>query len=270
MSQARMLTVVFAILGALLVLFLALPVVALAAGERPATLWEALGQAQVRSALWVSVSAAGISTAVALLLGVPMGYLLARRGFPGKAAVQALVDMPVVVPHVVAGIALLTVLRPQGLIGGPAGRIGLRFIDALPGTVAAMLFVSAPFVVNGARSGFEAVSLRLEQVSRSLGASPWQTFLRVSLPLAVAPIVSGAVMAWARAVSEFGAVLVIAYHPRVAPTLIYERFTSLGLDSARPVALLLLAVCLLLFAILRMAARGRGVEREEARRAQGA
>ena len=254
MLRARFLTGLFAVLGALLLMFLALPIVAMAARESPATLWEAMGQSEVRSALWVSVSAAAISTAIALLLGVPLAYLLVRRSFPGRNVVQALVDMPIVVPHVVAGIALLTLLGP----GGAVGRLGLRFVDTLPGTVAAMLFVSAPFVINAARSGFEAVSPRLEQVSRSLGASPTQTFFRISLPLAAAPIVSGAVMAWARAVSEFGAVLIIAYYPRVGPTLIYERFTSLGMNSSRPVAVLLVVVCLSFFAVVRVLARSKG------------
>ena len=255
MLRARFLTAVFAGAGALLVLFLAMPLVAMVASERPATLWDALAERDARSAVLVSAGAAAVSTALALVLGVPMGYVLARREFPGKAAIQALVDMPVVVPHLVAGIALLTVLGPQGVVGGPAGAVGLRFVDALPGTVAAMLFVSAPLVVNAARHGFEAVNPRLEQVSRSLGASPLQTFLRVSMPLAKGPIVSGAVISWARAVSEFGAVLVIAYYPRVAPTLIYERYTGFGLRSARPIALCLLLICLSLFALVRLLVR---------------
>ena len=254
MLRARMLTALFAVLGAMLLMFLALPIVAMAGGESASSLYGAISEAEVRSALWVSVSAAAISTAIALLLGVPLAYLLARRSFPGRAAVQALVDMPIVVPHIVAGIALLTILGP----GGVVGKLGFRFVDALPGTVAAMLFVSAPFVVNAARSGFEAVSPRLEQVSRSLGASPAQTFFRVSLPLTAAPIASGAVMAWARAVSEFGAVLIIAYYPRVGPTLIYERFTSLGMNSSRPVAVLLVVICLLFFVAVRVVMRSRG------------
>lgn len=254
MFGARFLTAVFATVGALLVLFLVVPIVAMAAGESPHTLWEAFAESEVRSALFVSIGGAAISTAIGLLLGVPLAYLLARGDFPGKALLQGLVDMPIVVPHTVAGIALLVVLSPRGVIGGPAGAIGLRFVDALPGTVAAMLFVSAPLLINAARSGFEAVNPRLEKVSRSLGASPFQTFFRVSLPLSTEPIISGAVMSWARAVSEFGAVLFLAYYPRVGPTLIYERFTSFGMKSSRPVALLLVIMCFLVFAVLRIRA----------------
>ncbi len=252
------LTPLFAAVGALLLLFFALPLVVMVSRETPATLWEALGESEVRSALWISVIGAATATGIALLVGVPMGYLLARRDFPGKSVIQGMVDMPIVVPHTVAGVALLGVLGPEGIVGASAGRVGLRFVDAFPGTVAAMLFLSAPFVVNAARSGFEAVSPRLEKVSRSLGTGPWGTFLRVSLPLASGSILSGAVMCWARAVSEFGAVVIIAYYPRVACTLIYERFTSFGLGGSRPVAVLLVLLCLFIFILIRLAAHRRG------------
>jgi len=251
------LSAVFAAAGALLLLFFAVPIAAMIAKESPGVLWETLLEPAVASALWVSVSAAALAAAAALLAGVPLGFLLARREFAGKALIAALVDMPVVVPHLVAGIALVTVLKPDGVFGAPAGVLGIDFVDALPGTVAAMLFVSAPFVVNAARSAFEAVDVRLEAASRGLGASPARTFFRVSLPLARGGIISGAVMAWARAVSEFGAVLVIAYYPRVGPTLIYERFTSFGLKGSRPVAVLLVIVSLAIFAILRFKRRPR-------------
>jgi molybdate/tungstate transport system permease protein len=255
--RRTLLTPVFTAFGAVLLLFVSVPIVVMVTRQTPASLWRALQEADVRSALWVSVSGAAAATAIALALGVPLGYILARREFPGKSVVQGLVDMPVVVPHTVAGIALLTVLSPAGIVGSPAQAAGIRFVDAFPGTVAAMLFLSAPFVINAARSGFEAVSPRLENVSRSLGAGAWQTFLLVSLPLASGAIVSGAVMCWARAVSEFGAVIVLAYYPRVACTLIYERYTGQGLSGSRPVAVLLVLVCLLFFVLLRLAARWR-------------
>ncbi len=249
--RRSLITPLFAAVGAFLLLFFALPLVVMISKEPVGSLWEALAAPDVRSALWLSAGAAATATAVAVLLGVPLGYVLARRDFPGKSFVQGMVDMPVVVPHTVAGIALLGVLRPLG------DATGFRFVDAFPGTVAAMLFLSAPFVINGARNGFEAVSPRLENVSRSLGAGAWSTFFRVSLPLASGAIVSGAVMCWARAVSEFGAVIILAYHPRVASTLIYEKFTAFGLSASRPVAVLLVVLCLFIFILVRVAARRR-------------
>ncbi len=251
MSQGR-LTPLLAAPGALLVLFLALPLVGLAAGGSAGSLYRTLLQPEVRSALWVSTSAATVSTLLALLGGVPLGYLLARRRFPGRGLLQGVVDMPVVVPHVVAGIALLVMLSPSAPAGAAAEGLGFSFVDAFPGAVAAMLFVSAPFTINAARSGFEAVEPRLEKVSRSLGAGASRTFLEVSLPLAGRTIGAGAIMSWARAVSEFGAVLIIAYFPRAAPTLVYERLQSRGLEAARPVALLLVGLCLVLFAAVRI------------------
>ena len=242
----------FSVLGAALLLFFAVPIVTMVAKQPAKSLLTTFAEPEVRSALWVSVSAAAMATGIALVLGVPLAYVLARRDFPGKVVIDALVDMPIAVPHTVAGIALLTVLAPGGMLGGPAARLGINFVDALPGTVAAMLFVSAPFVVNAARSGFEAVSPRYEKVSRSLGASSLRTFFSITLPMARGSILSGAVMSWARAVSEFGAVLIIAYFPRVGPTLMYERFTSFGLSAARPVAVLLLIVSLGVFAALRL------------------
>jgi molybdate/tungstate transport system permease protein len=245
------LTPVFAALGALLLLFLTVPLVAMVAQETPLSLWEAFGRQEVRAALWVSVGAAAVATVAALLVGVPLGYVLARRAFTGKTLVQGLVDMPVVIPHTVAGIALLGVLGPIDQT------LGTGFVDAFPGTVAAMLFLSAPFVVNAARSGFEAVDPRLEQVSRSLGAGPLRTFAQVSLPLASRSVLTGAVMCWARAVSEFGAVVILAYHPRAAVTLIYEYTTSFGLRAARPVAVLLVVLCLFVFLLVRLASHRR-------------
>ncbi|MFW6189854.1 MAG: ABC transporter permease subunit [Planctomycetota bacterium] len=255
--RRSLLTPVFAAVGAALLMVFVLPVVFMIGKESPGTLWQTLREPPVRSALLVSAGGAAVATAIALVLGVPLGYLLARRRFPGRSLVQGMVDMPIVVPHTVAGIALLGVLGSRGPVGGPLSEVGIRFVDAFPGTVAAMLFLSAPFVINAARSGFESVSPRLENVSRSLGAGPWRTFFSVSLPLAGGPIVSGAVMCWARAVSEFGAVVILAYHPRVACTLIYDRFTGFGLSASRPVAVLLILLSLGLFVVLRVFAHRR-------------
>jgi molybdate/tungstate transport system permease protein len=168
--------------------------------------------------------------------------------------VQAVVDLPIVVPHTVAGIALLTVFGSQGVIGSAVEPFGIDFVDAVPGIVVAMLFVSVPFVINSSKNGFQSVEPKLENVARSLGASQFRAFATVSLPLASRSIMTGSVMCWARAVSEFGAVVILVYHPLIAPTLIYERFTDFGLQSARPIAVLLILVCLgIFFALSTMA-----------------
>lgn len=131
-------------------------------------------------------------------------------------------------------------------------------MDTLAGVVIAMMFVSVPFLIDSARDGFKSVDVRLEKVARTLGASPWRTFFRVSLPLAWRNILSGSIMMWARAISEFGAIIILAYHipflgghPMAAPVLVYYRFNNFGLDAARPVAVLVILISLIAFVVLR-------------------
>ena len=115
-----------------------------------------------------------------------------------------------------------------------------------------MAFVSIPFLINAARDGFEVVPEKLEKTALNLGASPARVFFTISLPLAWRSVLSGLIMMWARGMSEFGAVVIVAYHPMIAPVLIYERFGSFGLSYARPVAVVFICVCLLFFVMLRM------------------
>lgn len=246
---------VFALLGALLVFFVAWPLVGTVTGSNPIIVWETLLEADVRNAIVLTFYSSALATAIAFLAGVPLAYLLARVDFPGKRLIEGIVDVPIVVPHSAAGIALLMVFGRRSLLGRAFGLIGLRFVSAAPGIVIAMLFVSLSFLVDSAREGFEAVDPRLERVARTLGASPWQAFCRVSFPLAWRSILSGMILMWARGLSEFGAVVILAYHPMIAPVLLYERFESFGLKYARPVATLVILICLVTFVALRLVAR---------------
>lgn len=124
--------------------------------------------------------------------------------------------------------------------------------------MAAMAFVSIPFLVNSARDGFAAVDSKLEKAALNLGASPARVFFTVSLPLAWRSVVSGLVLMWGRGLSEFGAVVIIAYHPMITPVMIYERFGAFGLEYARPVAAVFLLVCLAFFVVMRVLAGRRG------------
>jgi molybdate/tungstate transport system permease protein len=244
----------FVALGLLLVLFVACPLLRTVASSSPVIIWEALLEAEVRSAILLTFYSSALATTIAFVTGVPLAYLLARVEFPGKRLVEGIIDVPIVVPHSAAGIALLMVFGRRSLLGKAFGLVGLRFVSAAPGIVIAMLFVSLPFLVDSARRGFEAVDPRLERVARTLGASPWQTFLRISFPLAWRSILSGMILMWARGLSEFGAVVILAYHPMIAPVLLYERFESFGLTYARPVATLIILICLLTFVALRVIA----------------
>jgi molybdate/tungstate transport system permease protein len=241
-----------AFLGALLVLFIVGPLLRLLWESPPASLAEAVLDPEIREAIGLTVLTASAATIFAVLLGVPLGYLLARHRFPGRRLLRGILDLPVVIPHPVAGIALLLFLGRHSTVGGTLAAIGLEFVSHVPGIIAAMLFVSAPLVVSGAREAFAAVDPKLERVARSLGDSAWDAFRRVTLPLSARGILAGALLAWGRSVSEFGAIVILTYHPKVASILIYDRFTLSGLPGAVPAATLLLLVALGVFLLLRV------------------
>jgi len=189
---------------------------------------------------------------------------LARTAFPGKGIIAALIDLPLAVPHTVAGIALLMVFGRQGVFGEPLQTMGLKFWGTAAGVVVAMLFVSAPYTVNAARIGFEAIDTRLEKIARTLGLGPWSTFFRITLPLARRSIMTGVTLTYARSISEFGAVIILVYYPMTAPVKIYELFLRFGLEQSAAAAVLLLVVSLSLFILLRALGQ-RGGQPQEGR-----
>ncbi len=209
----------------------------------------------VLHSIWVSVSATTVSTLTAFLFGVPLAYFLARKDFLGKGFIEGVLDVPLMIPHIVAGIALYGVFAQSGLIGSPFRKIGIIFHDAFTGIVVAMLFMSFPYLVDSAKEGFKTVDPRLENVARSLGVSQWKAFTKVTFPLAFPSIFNGVLLCWARGISEFSAVLILAYFPKSAPILIYEKFTSFGLAVSRPISVLLILICLLIFVFLRTCKR---------------
>ncbi len=248
---ANGMTLTFVLLGAIIFLFIIVPLIKMIVSSDPKILLDTLLDSEVLSSIWLTLYAALIATAVGCILGVPLAYLLARVDFPGKTLVESLIDVPIVVPHTAAGVALLFVFGRNFFAGKAFNAIGVDFIDSTAGIVVAMLFVSIPFLIDSAKEGFKKVDVRLEKVSRTLGASPWQSFFKISFPLAWRSIVAGNIMMWARGISEFGAVIILAYHPMIAPILVYERFETYGLDYARPAAVLLILVCLIIFVVLR-------------------
>ena len=244
-------TLTFVLLGAIIFLFIIVPLIKMIVSSDPKILLDTLLDSEVLSSIWLTLYAALIATAVGCILGVPLAYLLARVDFPGKTLVESLIDVPIVVPHTAAGVALLFVFGRNFFAGKAFNAIGIDFVDSTAGIVVAMLFVSIPFLIDSAKEGFKKVDVRLEKVSRTLGASPWQSFFKISFPLAWRSILAGNIMMWARGISEFGAVIILAYHPMIAPILVYERFETYGLDYARPAAVLLILVCLIIFVVLR-------------------
>ena len=243
--------------GGLLLAFIVLPLARLAATSPPGSLRQAAATAAIRDATLLSLQAAAITAVIATVTGVPLAWLLARGAFRGRGLLQAVIDLPLVVPHTVAGIALLFLLGRTGWVGAPAARLGISFYGTQAGIIAAMLFVSAPFAVNSARVAFEAIDPRLEQAARSLGATGWHAFRRVTLPLGLRGVLTGAVLVYARSISEFGAVVIIAYYPATAPVQIYNLFLQSGLTQSAAAAVILLIVSLSTFLVFRTLASGR-------------
>lgn len=255
--KRRGLFLLFLLLGFLLLAFIVVPIGSIfyvQLVEDLGGLAKAIRDTVVLNSIWLSIYASSISTLIAFIFGTPLAYILARREFRGKRLISSIVDLPVVIPHIAAGIILYAIFNRNGLFGGPLKGV-ITFEDAVPGIIVAMLFVSVPYFVDSAREGFAAVDPRLENVARTLGASPWLAFRAISLPLASSYILSGAILSWARGISEYAAVSIIAYFPRTAPILIGDRFSSYGLAASRPVAVLLLLICLLIFVSLRMIVR---------------
>jgi molybdate/tungstate transport system permease protein len=244
--------VFLALLGACLVLFIVGPLLRLLLESSPQSLSDGLQDPELRASITLTVLTASAATLLAALLGIPLAYLLARRSFPGRRFIQGLIDLPVVIPHPVAGIALLLFLGRRSTVGGALAEVGLEFVSHVPGIIAAMLFVSAPLLVSGAREAFRGVDPQLERVARTLGDTGWQAFRRVTLPLAGRGILAGSILAWARSVSEFGSIVILTYNPKVASIYIFDRFTAFGLDAAVPAAVLLLLVALTVFALIRL------------------
>jgi len=197
---------------------------------------------------------------------IPLSYLLARKTFPMKKLVTGIIDLPVVIPHSAAGIAILGFVNRDTVLGKIGSSLGLNFVGHPAGIILAMSFVSIPYLINAARDGFAGVPVRLEKAALTLGASPFRVFFTISLPLAWRNIVSGLILMFARGMSEFGAVIVVAYHPMIAPVLIYERFGAFGLKYARPVSVLFILISLSVFILLRLLAKEKPAVDSQQRR----
>jgi molybdate/tungstate transport system permease protein len=236
----------------LVLLFIAMPLLQMVSQPSPASLWETIRDPEVLSSLWLSVYTAAVAALISFLFGTPLAYLLARRNFFGKRLVESIIDLPIVIPHPVVGIAILSLLGRGHPLGQILDRFGVRILGSVAGIIVVLTFVGLPFYLNAAKAGFESVPRRLEKVSRSLGAGPAATFFRITFPLSWRHMLNGVIMCAARAVSEFGAVVIVAYHPMIAPVLMYERFTAYGLKYSQPVGVWLILVCLALFMVLRL------------------
>jgi molybdate/tungstate transport system permease protein len=235
----------------LIMAFILAPLIRMMTAPSLSGIQEALRDREVMRSIWLSVYTAGWAALISFILGTPLAYLLAREDFVGKRLVEGIIDLPIVIPHPVVGIAILSVVGKNHWIGRGLAELGVRVMGSITGIITVLTFVGLPLYLHAAKDGFEGISPRLEGVSRSLGAPMFSTFLRITFPLAWRSMLVGIIMCAARAISEFGAVVVVAYHPMIAPVLIYERFEGYGLKYSQPVAVWLVLICLSLFFILR-------------------
>ena len=246
--------------ASLVVLLLAVPLVALVWRTlESGALAQGAGSAVVLQALQLSLATSFGSLALALLLGTPLAFGLARFSFPGRGVIEALVEVPVVLPPAVAGIALLMAFGRRGLMGAPLAELGISVAFTPWAVVLAQCFVAVPFYVRAARTGFAGVDRDLEGAARVDGATPLGVFRHVTAPLAFPSLLAGAVLCWARALGEFGATIMFAGSFRgrtqTMPLAIYAALESdLGAALALSTALVIISV--LTLALVRYVARG--------------
>ena len=243
-----------------LLLFLLLPLAALILRVDPAGLLLNLANPQVIQAVRLSLMTTGISTLLTLLLGTPLAYWLARRRFGGRAAIDTLLDLPMVLPPSVAGIALLLAFGRRGLLGAYLADAGLNIAFTQTAVVLAQIFVAAPFYVKSAIAGFGEVDRELEQAAALDGADRWAVFRYITVPLAWSTLFGGAVMTWARALGEFGATIIFAGNfpgrTQTMPLAIYIGF-ELELTIALTLSVILLTISFLVLFIVKGLLRQR-------------
>ena len=249
------------LVGILYVIFIGLPIIALLArAAQQDDLWSAVTGDLALTALRLSVVTSLISIAVVIAGGTPIAYVLARSSHWLARVVDGLVELPIVLPPVVAGVAMLMAFGRGGLAGGLLRDAGIDIPFTTTAVVFAQIFVAAPFYVRSAKLGFQSVAIDYEEVSQTLGMSPLATFRRVTLPLAAPAIITGLGLSWARALSEFGATMMFAGNllgeTQTMPLAIMTAMET-DLDSALALSALLLAVSVLALAALTLASRRR-------------
>ncbi len=250
--------------------FLIAPVLAVFTQAGPAKLLDALGQQSSREALLLSLQTTTIALAVVVAVGTPAAYLLASRQFRGRALVLTAIELPLVMPPAVAGIALLAAFGPSGLLGGLVESAGVELVFQTAGVVVALVFVSAPFYLRAAVAAFAALDPRLLEAARTLGAGPFRAFATVALPSARAGLASGVALAWGRALGEFGATLLFAGSlqgvTQTAPLAIFADFSRPdGFVSALALSALLILVSAALLLGVKLLGGDRAIEGTVAR-----
>jgi molybdate transport system permease protein len=218
--------------------FLTLPIVAIFVDTSPADLLSSLGEPNARDALWLSLKTSLAALAIIVVVGTPAAYLLATRAFRGRSIVVTLIELPLVLPPAVAGIALLASFGPKGIFGSALDDAGIELVLQTAGVIVALTFVAAPFYLRQTQEAFAAVDRNLVDAARTLGASEAKAFIRVAVPCAGQGITSGLALAWGRALGEFGATLMFAgSFPGITQTVPLAIFAQFSNDFTSALAL---------------------------------
>jgi len=204
------------------------------------TLSSVLKDKELWSAMKISFIGAFFSSLTGTFIGMPLGFLIARKDFYGKSLLESITFLPIVIPHVAVGIMFLCLFSS----------IGISITDTIYGIIVAMCFVSISYIISSCIMGFKAVDPELEWTARTLGATPSYTFFKITFPLILPYIGRGFILSFARALSEVGAILIIAYYPKSIPILIYERFENFGLKAAIPITAFVIILSLVMFNVV--------------------
>lgn len=239
-------------------ILLTLPILALTwrAFQARAAIDDPRSREILQDALRLSIGSSLLALGIIILFGTPIAYVLARATFRGAKVVDALIDLPIILPPAVAGIALLAAFGRRGVLGSWLDDLGITIGFTTTAVVIAQIFVSAPFYIRTARAGFMRVDRTLEEAAADLGASPVRTFFRITLPLCRGSLVAGAILAWARALGEFGATIMFAGNrqgvTQTMPLAIYERFGAGDLNAALVLSAVLLATSVVFLVLVRV------------------
>ncbi|MFL5902760.1 MAG: ABC transporter permease [Solirubrobacteraceae bacterium] len=251
-----------AVIAALAValLFLALPVAALFVDVSPGELLDSLDDRASLDALVLSLEVTAIALAIIVVVGTPVAWGLATRRFPGRSVVVTVLELPLVLPPAVAGIALLAAFGPDGLLGDALDAAGVQLVFQTAGVVIALVFVASPFYLRQAQAAFEALDPALLEASRTLGAGEGRTFARVACPVAFPSLLAGAALAWGRALGEFGATLLFAGSlqgvTQTAPLAIFAGFAT-DFSGALALSVVLVAVSAAILLGIKLVGRAR-------------
>ena len=259
---------VLSALSGLLFFLLVSPVLSLVGASSLSGLLLAISNTEAISAIALTIYTSGLTALVAVLLGVPLGYLLGKYNFPGRSLIDSIIEIPLMIPHTVAGIALITIFGSAELVGAIFKGYGIRMTNNVLGIVLTLVFVSATYTVKQVEEAIKSLDPKLELVSRSLGASSTFTFINVTLPNIWRSVITGAILTWARASSEAAALFIMAYYPTVASVLIWNLYAGYGLHESTlngvvlspgsvNVAALMILVNLAIFILFKLVQRKR-------------